>query len=402
MLKLYALYRSRAFRVAWLCKESGIAYEHVDVSVNVDQAQCKEPWFAARNPNARVPVSDDDRFVMWESANGSKNKLRLGPYDISPRLVENSRCGAIPGRRCRGASRRARHRRAAWSPWRYTFPMRTFTEYKLALSRGVALHTQDWPGHEPPVLLIHPNRTINRVWDHVIAASRLPHRFLAPGLRGHGLSDYPPAGYRLADHRDDLIDFIETIGAGPMFVVGQATGAMLALMIAHTRPDLVRAVVAANPALAIPPAINNLVQSQVRAHAVLASRAAARSALPFSSRWTPAIVEHYLDHALEEVKAGAADTTVRWRYHAAGVAECEADLVHDHSEAIRSARPVLVFGGAAASVLPASIVDRVCALLPNHERALLPAADHRLSQDNPAGFAALLDDFVARHSPAVP
>ena len=38
MLKLYGQYRSRAFRVAWLCKESNIPYEHVNVTVNVDGA----------------------------------------------------------------------------------------------------------------------------------------------------------------------------------------------------------------------------------------------------------------------------------------------------------------------------------------------------------------------------
>ena len=279
--------------------------------------------------------------------------------------------------------------------------MRACNDLRVELSRGLGLHVADWPGMGPAIVLIHPNRTINRVWDHVVAASRLPHRFLAPDLRGHGHSDQPPHGYRLTDHRDDLIDFIETLGIGPVFVVGQATGAMLALMIARIRPDLIRAVVAANPALAIPPAINDLVQSQVRTQASFANRDAARQALPFASRWSPAIVEHYLDHALEPGPPGAAGGTggaYRWRYHAAGVGECEADLVLDHSAAIRTGRPVLVFGGAEATVLPATIVDRVCALLPDHRRSVLPAADHRLSQDNPAGFAALMDRFILEHS----
>lgn len=68
MLKLYGQYRSRAFRVAWLLKESSIPYEHVNVTVNVEGAQCKESWYTALNPNARVPTIDDDGFVMWESA----------------------------------------------------------------------------------------------------------------------------------------------------------------------------------------------------------------------------------------------------------------------------------------------------------------------------------------------
>jgi glutathione S-transferase len=68
MLKLYGQYRSRAFRVAWLCKESGIPWEHVNVTVNVEGASCKEPAYTALNPNARVPTIDDDGFVLWESA----------------------------------------------------------------------------------------------------------------------------------------------------------------------------------------------------------------------------------------------------------------------------------------------------------------------------------------------
>jgi len=68
MLKLYGQYRSRAFRVVWLCKESGIPYEHVEVTVNVPDAGCKQPAYVALNPNARVPTIDDDGFVLWESA----------------------------------------------------------------------------------------------------------------------------------------------------------------------------------------------------------------------------------------------------------------------------------------------------------------------------------------------
>ena len=68
MLKIYGPARSRAFRVIWLCKETGIPYEHIPITIHVDGAQCKEPWYLALNPNGRVPTIDDDGFVMWESA----------------------------------------------------------------------------------------------------------------------------------------------------------------------------------------------------------------------------------------------------------------------------------------------------------------------------------------------
>ena len=87
MLKLYGQYRSRAFRVVWLCKESNIPYEHVNITVNIEGATCKDPAYVALNPNARVPTIDDDGFVMWESAAinfylAEKYKSPLWPADL--------------------------------------------------------------------------------------------------------------------------------------------------------------------------------------------------------------------------------------------------------------------------------------------------------------------------------
>ena len=87
MLKLYGQYRSRAFRVTWLLKESAIPYEHVHVTVNVEGATCKDPSYVSLNPNARVPTIDDDGFVMWESAAinlylAEKYKSPLWPQDM--------------------------------------------------------------------------------------------------------------------------------------------------------------------------------------------------------------------------------------------------------------------------------------------------------------------------------
>ena len=38
------------------------------MSIHVDNAQAKEDWYRALNPNARIPTIDDDGFVMWESS----------------------------------------------------------------------------------------------------------------------------------------------------------------------------------------------------------------------------------------------------------------------------------------------------------------------------------------------
>ena len=87
MLKLYGQYRSRAFRVAWLCKESNIPYEHVNGTVNVEGASCKSADYVKLNPNARVPTVDDDGVILWESAAinlylAEKYRSPLWPADL--------------------------------------------------------------------------------------------------------------------------------------------------------------------------------------------------------------------------------------------------------------------------------------------------------------------------------
>lgn len=64
-------------------------------------------------------------------------------------------------------------------------------------------HVLDWEGVDPPILLLHPNRTNARVWDFVVEYSGLKNRFLAPDARGHGRSGYPRQGYGYADYLGD-------------------------------------------------------------------------------------------------------------------------------------------------------------------------------------------------------
>ena len=65
MLKLYGSANSRALRVLWMAGELGLKYEHLDWLPRAPET--RTPGFRALNPNARVPVIDDDGFVLSES-----------------------------------------------------------------------------------------------------------------------------------------------------------------------------------------------------------------------------------------------------------------------------------------------------------------------------------------------
>lgn len=65
MLRIYGSANSRALRVLWMAGELGIAYEHKDWLPRAPET--RTPEFHALNPNYRVPVIDDDGFVLSES-----------------------------------------------------------------------------------------------------------------------------------------------------------------------------------------------------------------------------------------------------------------------------------------------------------------------------------------------
>lgn len=66
MIKLYGFPRSRSDRVLWMLEELGIPYEFHKVDLMTGEG--RQPSHLQRNPGGKVPVIDDDGFVLTESA----------------------------------------------------------------------------------------------------------------------------------------------------------------------------------------------------------------------------------------------------------------------------------------------------------------------------------------------
>ena len=84
MLRLYGSARSRALRVLWMAGELGLTFDHKDWLPR--SPETRTPEFLALNPNGRVPVIDDDGFILSESMAinfylAKKHKSPLYPSD---------------------------------------------------------------------------------------------------------------------------------------------------------------------------------------------------------------------------------------------------------------------------------------------------------------------------------
>ena len=65
MLTLYGAMASRAHRTVWMLKELALPYEHVPT--HFMDGSTRRPEFLVINPNGRVPVINDEGFIVYES-----------------------------------------------------------------------------------------------------------------------------------------------------------------------------------------------------------------------------------------------------------------------------------------------------------------------------------------------
>lgn len=258
---------------------------------------------------------------------------------------------------------------------------------------SIELHYLDWPGGDPPVLLLHPNRTNARVWDYVVEHSTLALRFLAPDQRGHGLSDYPETGYGYDDYIADLLALLDELGVQRAHVVGAATGGNVALLLASDHERRVESLTVIDPGLSLDPAINRSVQEQIANEHTFDSLEDARARMPFSDRWSDEMKEHYARHSF----AIADDGKATWRYYVPGVAATEHMLEEPIWDRLSVSCPTLAIRGVASAVFPRHNLEKLCELIPQAQAQEIDA-DHRVTQDSPEALAAALDAFILAQS----
>lgn len=104
-------------------------------------------------------------------------------------------------------------------------------------------------GDGPPILLVHGAACDHRIWAPHVAHLENTHRCIAPTLRWFGTSTWPGniADFGEKIHAMDLADIIESLGCGPVLLLGWSYGANVALRLAVDRPELVSGIVAYEP-----------------------------------------------------------------------------------------------------------------------------------------------------------
>jgi 3-oxoadipate enol-lactonase len=101
-------------------------------------------------------------------------------------------------------------------------------------------------GDGEPVVLIHGFGLDSSMWDAQWPALAQNQRVIRYDLRGYGDSSVPEGPY---SHVDDLLALIDFLGARPAHLVGLSLGGRVALRVAAQKPEAVRSLTLADPAL---------------------------------------------------------------------------------------------------------------------------------------------------------
>jgi pimeloyl-ACP methyl ester carboxylesterase len=127
--------------------------------------------------------------------------------------------------------------------------------HAASIGHGITLHYVD-EGAGVPVVFVHGSLSNDGYWADQIGPFSKHYRAIAYSRRyNHPNTNPARPGYSAVVDSDDLAAFIRTLRLGKVIVIGHSYGALTALFLAARYPQLVRALV-----LAEPPAVSLLAE----------------------------------------------------------------------------------------------------------------------------------------------
>lgn len=261
---------------------------------------------------------------------------------------------------------------------------------------GLKIHYVDWtqPGDEskPPLIILHGIGRMAHSFDHIAPHFRDRYRVIAMDMRGHGDSGWhPQAAYLVEDYVQDLIGLVRQLGLSDVTLWGASTGGRVAQVFAGMHPESTRAVVVEDVGPERPKEISNRRSGRMATEQLgWASLDELVGLLKSTSpRTSETLLRHYALHNTKvrddgrvvykrdpNIEKGFIPTEI-WRF----------------VKAIRA--PIIYILGGASSIVPPETQAELKRVLPQVRIETMPGLGHYPSDEDPAGYAAIVDRFLA-------
>jgi len=246
---------------------------------------------------------------------------------------------------------------------------------------------------QPPLVCVHGSLNDFRAWVPVMGPLSAGRRLIMPSLRHYFPEHWDGQGgqFKMAQHVDDTIAFVEGLDVAPVDLLGHSRGGHLSFRLALKRPDLVRRLVLAEPggtlddSLAPEEAKSLSAGAGSREHVAQASAKIAAGDLEGGLRvfvdgingpgaWDKLAPG---DRMMREDNAYTLLAQVNEGRQPYGKVEAEALSV-----------PPLFIGGADTPGLLPIVLKALAATVPGAKRVMIPNAGHSMFRQQPKAFCA--------------
>jgi pimeloyl-ACP methyl ester carboxylesterase len=256
-------------------------------------------------------------------------------------------------------------------------------------------------GAGPDVVLLHGVSGNMAIWPLINLTRTLAadFRVTAYDLRGHGYSATPPTGYTSADMAADLVHLKEALGLGKFYVLGHSFGGVIALHAAVLYPDAITGLVLSDPYF---PGLRHLETAMATWQGWREfQQQAGRAGLEVSEESWFDVGKLFEQAAeltperkalfLKELGPAALERLARLAHTTCGEdVKAVAGLTAERIDSVR--HPVVALYGERSPFL--ATCRYLEAHLPHCRAALVPGAEHRAHEENPAGYVALVHQHL--------
>ncbi len=263
-------------------------------------------------------------------------------------------------------------------------------------ANGVGLQYELHGDQGEPMVLIHGAWFDRHNWDPLVPELSRHFRVLTYDRRGHGQSERAATPGSMEEDAVDAYAILSELGLAPAHVVGQSTGAIVALRLVASRPQAVRSLAAHEPPLigllaGDPSFAPMLAEGRTRREAVL--RALEADGPEAGARLF-----------VETQMAGPG----AWDRMSRQVQETFAANAHNYLDEMRNPsdgsidltalagirQPALLSRGAKSQRMMETVIGKLAGAIPGSKVFVYPDAGHNAHMTHPREFASTIVDFI--------
>lgn len=261
---------------------------------------------------------------------------------------------------------------------------------------GVRLYWEEHGTDGTPAVMVHGSWGDHHNWDAVVEPLARQLRVFTYDRRGHSQSERPPGQGVIQEDVEDLAALIRTMGIAPACVIGNSGGAVVALKLAVTHPDLLAGVAVHEPPLfgliqdhPMMPAVAQRIGAVLELLKLGRDEAGARLFVE-----TIAFGPGMWERLPPETRRTFVFNAPTWLDELSEPIETALSI--DLSRLASFDRPVLLSQGDESAPFFPAVMDRVAAALPHARRHVFHGAGHVPNLTAPDQYVSVVGAFFRR------